>query len=129
MRTGRRFDPPPGGGTTRQETRPVSKRRLPDPRILPHPSTGVKTPGLQRGVDFAHTTRSRALEATTTMEYSDVYWAARAKQDEAREQILTALGVIRDLRVIVRQLRLTRAGLRDTANQALAESFEREIPS
>ena len=62
------------------------------------------------------------------MEYSDVYWAARAKQEEAREQILTALGIIRDLRVIVRQLRLTRAGLRDTANQALVESFEREIP-
>ncbi len=61
------------------------------------------------------------------MNYSDVYVMARQKQAEAREQIIKALGTMRDLREIVRLLRVTRADLRDTANRALAESYEREI--
>mgnify|MGYP000488162206 CR=1 FL=1 len=61
------------------------------------------------------------------MDYSDVYVTARQKQAEAREQIIKALGTMRDLRVIVRRLRLTRADFRDMANRALAESYEREI--
>ena len=50
-----------------------------------------------------------------------------SQQAEAREQIIKALGTMRDLRVIVRRLRLTRADFRDMANRALAESYEREI--
>ena len=61
------------------------------------------------------------------MDYSDVYVTARQKQAEAREQIIKALGTMRDLREIVRALRVTRADFRDMANRALAESYEREI--
>lgn len=61
------------------------------------------------------------------MNYSDVYVTARQKQAEARDKIMETVALMRDLRKIVRLLRVTRADFRDMANRALAESYEREI--
>lgn len=61
------------------------------------------------------------------MNLTDVYMAARDKQDEAKEKILETLALMRDLRVVLANLKRVRAGMRDTANRALAESYDREI--
>lgn len=61
------------------------------------------------------------------MDYSDVYVMARQKQAEARDKIMETVALMRDLRHVLRDLRGVRSEMRDTANRALAESYEREI--